>query len=157
MAFRGTTQEVDPTGRSAKDGGAKLDAGKIMASLLLDFAEALEEVAKVSTAGAEKYSRGGWQTVPNGITRYEDAKWRHILKQRTEGVFDEDFLKVGKKIRHDAQEAWNILAALTLRIRAEKAAARGEDVPAYAVDVVVARPMSVDEMLTLEPGALIRG
>jgi len=58
--------------------------GKVMASLLKDFSLALTEVAKVCTYGASKYSRGGWQHVPEGIDRYDDAKWRHMLAERHE-------------------------------------------------------------------------
>lgn len=67
--------ERDPTGRQVHDLGAKLDDKKIMASLLKDFSLALTEVAKVCTYGARKYSKGGWQHVPQGIDRYDDAKW----------------------------------------------------------------------------------
>lgn len=100
--------ESDPTGRAPHEPGAKLDAGKVYASLLGDFSLALTEVAKVATFGANKYSRGGWQTVPNGIQRYSDAKWRHLLKS---GV-DED-----SGLLHKAHEAWNVLAELELILR----------------------------------------
>lgn len=106
--------EVDPHGRRPDEPGAKLDAGKPMASLLEDFALALSAVADVSTFGARKYSRGGWQVVPDGITRYKDAKWRHLLNARHEDV-DPD-----SGLLHAAHEAWNALAVLELKIRADR-------------------------------------
>jgi len=103
--------ERDPTGRQVHDLGAKLDDGKIMASLLKDFSLALTEVAKVCTYGARKYSKGGWQHVPQGIDRYDDAKWRHMLAERHETV-DKD-----SGILHTAHEAWNVLARLEMILR----------------------------------------
>ena len=103
--------EQDPTGREAHEPGAKLDSGKVQASLLSDFSLALLEVAKVSTYGAQKYSRGGWQHVPEGVDRYNDAKWRHSLKERHESHDSESGLL------HAAHEAWNCLARLELMLR----------------------------------------
>ncbi len=106
--------ETDPNGKPAHEPGAKLDDGKIMAGVLADFSLALLEVAKVGTFGAKKYSRGGWQFVSDGITRYGDAKWRHLLAERHE-AYDED-----SGLLHIAQEAWNILAELELILRGAK-------------------------------------
>ena len=103
--------ELDPAGRDPHQPGAKLDAGKTMAGVLNDFALALMAVAEVGTFGAVKYTRGGWQVVPNAITRYNDAGWRHRLKARHEAV-DPD-----SKLLHKAHEAWNILAELELILR----------------------------------------
>lgn len=104
--------EADPTGRAPDEPGAKLDAGKPMGSLLEDFGLALLAVAEVSTFGANKYSRGGWQSVPDGINRYKDAKWRHLLKSRLQEIDPETGLL------HAAHEAWNALAVLELKLRA---------------------------------------
>lgn len=109
--------ESDPTGRSANQPGAKLDAGKIYAGILDDFALALMAVAEVGTFGANKYTRGGWQSVPNGDVRYRDAMWRHLLKERHE-EFDAD-----SGLRHVAHRAWNALAELELRLRQQQEAA----------------------------------
>ena len=76
--------EKDPNGIEQHQPGAKLDAGKPMAGVLGDFGLALMAVAEVGTFGAKKYSRGGWQSVPNGIERYTDAAWRHLLKESQE-------------------------------------------------------------------------
>lgn len=104
-------KEEDPNGLYQHDPGAKLDAGKIQASLLEDFSLALLEVAKVLTFGAEKYTAGGWQHVQNGIKRYNDAAWRHRLAARYEEFNPESGLS------HDAHEAWNVLAKLELKLR----------------------------------------
>jgi hypothetical protein len=91
--------------------GAKLDQGKTQASLLGMFARALLAVADVGTHGAAKYSRGGWQFVEDGVTRYDDAKWRHMLQGYIEPLDDDSGLE------HIAQEAWNALAKLELHLR----------------------------------------
>lgn len=106
--------ERDPLGTDAHAPGAKLDAGKVLAGVLADFSLALLAVAEVGTHGAKKYSRGGWQSVPDGETRYKDADWRHLLKGR-----HEDF-DIDSGLLHEAHRAWNVLAALELRLRREK-------------------------------------
>jgi hypothetical protein len=103
--------ERDPFGADPHQGGAKLDDGKVMAGLLGDFALALRAVAEVGTYGAGKYTQGGWQQVPNGITRYNHAKWRHLLDGCHEPC------DAGSGLSHAAHEAWNALAVLELRLR----------------------------------------
>jgi len=105
------TPEQDPSGISQHSPGAKLDDGKTKAGVLADFSLALLAVAEVGTFGAEKYTRGGWQSVPNGIERYADAEWRHRLKESQE-LFDAD-----SGLRHAAHKAWNALANLELVLR----------------------------------------
>lgn len=90
--------------------GAKLDAGKPDASLLLQFADALTEVAKVGTFGARKYTRGGWLSVPDGQTRYTAALLRHLMAETNEDADPESGLS------HAAHTAWNALARLQLAI-----------------------------------------
>ena len=106
--------EFDPNGKKASDPGSKLDGGKPLAGVLGDFALALMAVAEVGTHGAEKYSRGGWQIVPDAETRYHDAEWRHLLKRRHED-YDKD-----SGLLHDAHRAWNVLAQLELRLRKDR-------------------------------------
>jgi len=103
--------EADPNGIEQHRPGAKLDAGKPMAGVLGDFGLALLAVAEVGTFGANKYTRGGWQSVPNGVERYTDAAWRHLLKERMEEL-DND-----SNLRHAAHMAWNSLARLELMLR----------------------------------------
>lgn len=106
-------QEKDPNGLDPKQGGAKLDAGKspVWQGLLDYFPRACEAVALVSAGGAAKYSWKGWETVDDGVNRYNNALGRHQLKLSIEGEYDaEGFL-------HRAQIAWNALAALELWLR----------------------------------------
>lgn len=105
--------ETDPTGKGIHEHGAKTDAGKPQCSLLLMFGAALRAVAEVGTFGAIKYTRGGWQGVPDGINRYTDALLRHLLTEQYE-QYDSDL-----PVMHAAQVAWNALARLELMIRSE--------------------------------------
>lgn len=106
-----TAGEADPAGKDAHAPGAKLDAGKPDAALLLDFALALAQVARVATYGAKKYSRGGWQHVEDGQHRYTSAMIRHLISERR-GPTDEE-----SGLMHAAQVAWNALARLELLLR----------------------------------------
>lgn len=108
--------EVDPNGLAKNVPGAKLDAGKVRVGLVLSgFARALMEVAKVGTAGANKYTPNGWMEVPNGIERYTDARDRHQLKEYIGEEIDPDF-----GLLHAAHECWNSLARLDLILRAKE-------------------------------------
>lgn len=91
--------------------GAKLDQGKPDVALLLDFSKALNAVGEVSTYGANKYSRGGWQSVPDGIHRYQSAMLRHLFASRYEERDAESGLP------HLACVAWNALGVLELTLR----------------------------------------
>lgn len=115
-------KETDPNGIDQHVPGAKLDEGKILGGLLGDFGLALMAVAEVGTHGAEKYTRGGWQSVPNGVVRYKDALWRHLLQERYE---DKDKLS---NLKHEAHLAWNALARLELMLREETNYKEGEDI-----------------------------
>lgn len=105
--------EVDPHGIGQHQEGAKLDAGKPDASLLLMFGKALTEVAQVGTFGARKYTRGGWQSVADGRNRYTAAMLRHVFKENNE---DHD---TDSGLLHAAHAAWNALARLELMLREE--------------------------------------
>lgn len=110
MQPRGFVSEVDPLGLAPQEPGAKLDAGKIRADLVLGgFALALIEVARVGTYGAKKYSDNGWVSVPNGVERYSDAMWRHYFNEKTGEIYDREL-----QVHHAAQVAWNSLARLQL-------------------------------------------
>lgn len=105
--------ETDPNGLDAHTKGAKLDFGKTQLGLVLGgFARSLEEVGKVGTYGARKYTPNGWMEVENGIDRYTDAMLRHYLKERTGESCDPD-----TGLLHAAHLAWNALARLDLMIR----------------------------------------
>jgi len=112
--------EKDPNGIDSHTPGAKLDNGKVMASLLEGFGLALLAVAEVGTFGAKKYSRNGWEEVKDGKRRYRDAKWRHLLKGHL-CDYDKD-----SKLLHKAHEAWNILAELEFTLREGKSVKKEE-------------------------------
>ena len=107
-------KEKDPNGIHQHAPGAKLDDEKVLGGVLNDFGLALLAVAEVGTFGANKYSRGGWQSVDDGIIRYKDALWRHLLKERYE---DTD---LDSGLSHEAAVAWNSLARLELMLREQK-------------------------------------
>jgi hypothetical protein len=102
---------VDPNGIPQHAPGAKLDSGKPMGGLLVDFGRALLAVAEVGTYGAYKYTRGGWQHVPDGINRYTDALFRHLLLEQRE-LYDQE-----SELLHAAHSAWNALSRLELILR----------------------------------------
>lgn len=115
--------EVDPSGKTANEPGAKLDDGKLRPRLVLGgFVRALEEVIRVGTAGANKYTDNGWQSVPDGRARYANAADRHQIAIDKGYVFDEtmDRYVIGGRVRHKAQVIWNKLAELELELREEE-------------------------------------
>lgn len=103
----------DPNGLGQHEPGAKLDAGKNRAGLVLNgFARALLEVSEVGTFGADKYTPQGWMQVPDGVERYTDAMYRHLL---AEAAGERDDPETG--LYHAAHAAWNALARLDLILR----------------------------------------
>ena len=109
----GIQREADPNGIEQHKPGAKLDQGKLFASLVLgDFARALEKVSGIGTFGANKYTERGWLSVPNGARRYADARMRHWLRRMSGESYDPD-----SGMLHLAHEAWNVLAELELYLR----------------------------------------
>ena len=105
--------ERDPHGKDANETGAKLDAGKNRLGLVIrGFARALWAVGEVGTIGAKKYTDNGWMEVPDGIARYDDAEFRHVLKEAMGEKYDND-----TELLHAAHRAWNSLAILELMLR----------------------------------------
>lgn len=107
--------ETDPTGKDAKQPGAKLDAGKspITQGCFQYFPRALKAVAEVSFVGAKKYSWKGWEQVPDGINRYGNACGRHLVEEN-------DARDADTGLSHAAQVAWNALARLELILREQE-------------------------------------
>lgn len=114
-------QENDPHGTGQHTPGAKLDSGKLKAALVLDgFAHALERICVVGTAGANKYSEGGWLHVPDAIKRYKNASRRHELKGAYE-KYDKDLSALtGEPVEHLAAKIWNDLAVLELLLQLQE-------------------------------------
>lgn len=114
-----TTQvlvEQDPNGRDLNAPGAKADSGKSRVWLCVaGFSRALEEVAKITTVGADKYTPNGWVEVPDAEKRYMDAFGRHMLALGRGEVFDTG--PGGTGGYHKAQMIWNLLATLELELR----------------------------------------
>ena len=107
--------ECDPTGRDAHAPGAKLDAGKTEFGLIMHgMPRALRQVARVATYGANKYTRDGWLTVPDGPRRYTDAMYRHLNAEACGELHDPD-----TQLEHAAHAAWNALARLELLLRGQ--------------------------------------
>lgn len=108
--------ESDPHGVPAHSPGAKLDAGKNRLGLVLHgFARALQAVGEVGTYGANKYTDNGWMQVQDGVARYTDAMYRHMLKEASGETCDQD-----TQILHAAHAAWNALARLDLMLRSNR-------------------------------------
>ena len=101
---------------SAANVGIKLDQGKPRASLVVHgFARALLSVSEVATFGAEKYTANGWVSVPNGLERYTDAMYRHLLAEAAGQHCDAE-----SGLVHAAHAAWCALARLELMLRDEE-------------------------------------
>ena len=108
--------ETDTTGKVPSEAGVKMDAGKNRLGLVLcGFARALQEVGKVGTYGAVKYSDNGWVEVPDGERRYTDAMLRHLMSESAGERLDPD-----THLRHAAHAAWNALARLDLALRRDE-------------------------------------
>lgn len=104
------TPERDRNGLDPHVPGAKLDSGKNRLGLVLgDFRNALVEVGKVGTFGANKYTAHGWLSVPDNVERYTDAMLRHH--------FADTPTDPESGLSHAAHRAWNALAILELELR----------------------------------------
>jgi len=68
--------------------GHKHDHGKPRYDLLP--ANAIEELAKVLTFGAEKYAPNSWQLVEYGIERYRAALLRHTFAIQRGELYDSE-------------------------------------------------------------------
>lgn len=105
--------EHDPNGLDLHAPGAKADAGKLKWGLVLgDFLPALNDVVRVGTFGAEKYSAHGWLSVPDATARYTDAALRHAAAHARGEKTDPE-----SGLPHLAHLAWCVLAVATLEAR----------------------------------------
>jgi hypothetical protein len=66
--------------------GQKFDENKPEYGLIPPYA--LEELAVVLTAGANKYARENWRFVPEAKRRYFDAMQRHLWAWKRGEIFD---------------------------------------------------------------------
>ena len=87
--------------------GIKYDKDKPrMAEMIIDFAPELQELCKVWTFGADKYSKSNWKLVENGKERYSNALLRHLMAEDISLCDDES------KLLHSAHIAFNALARM---------------------------------------------
>ena len=93
----------------------KYDGGKPLAAIPFeDFNDAIKELIRVCTFGANKYARSSWKNVENAERRYKDAMARHFIDQFVEDKDEESGLY------HKAHLAWNALAVLQLEIERKR-------------------------------------
>lgn len=111
-------------GKDLHKPGEKDDSKKPDASLLLDFGPAFMEMAKLSTFGAGKYSRGGWKEVPEAEERYTAALVRHLLSESKGEIDDETGLL------HATAVLWNAAARLMFILERRDAEEKDSQVPA---------------------------
>lgn len=71
--------------------------------------EEIEDIVKVYTEGAKKYSDNSWQNLDYGYQRYKAALLRHLVEYEKGTKIDED-----TGCQHLAQVAWNAIALLWL-------------------------------------------
>lgn len=103
----------DPRLASPHTHGVKLDVGKNRLGLVLSgFSRSLQEVGRVGTFGAEKYTDNGWMDVPDGESRYLDAMLRHVLSNAAGETHDPE-----SGLLHLAHACWNMLAVLDMKLR----------------------------------------
>ena len=109
----------DSTVNLAKQGnpiGFKADQGKNRLGLVIgSMARAMEEIGRVATFGASKYTPDGWLHVDDGETRYKDALLRHLLATYRGEERDHE-----SGLQHLAHAAWCAIAVLDLHLRDRK-------------------------------------
>ena len=85
--------------------GIKFDRGKDRWDLLpLGL---VQQVVRVFTFGAEKYTENSWQKLSNGYDRYKAALFRHIVAHEQGQLNDPE-----SGLPHLAHAAWNALVLL---------------------------------------------
>jgi hypothetical protein len=103
--------------------GKKHDHRKPRMHLLFnDMSDALLEIGKVATYGANKYTDRGWRDVENNYERYSSAGYRHQLEDSYEGgELDEE-----SGFLHAAHAAWNAIAKLQIILDRKKENGNGK-------------------------------
>ena len=87
--------------------GIKFDQDKPrLAEMITDFASELEELCKVWTFGANKYSKSNWKLVENGKERYSNALLRHLMAENV-NLYDKE-----SSLLHASHIVFNALARL---------------------------------------------
>lgn len=92
--------------------GRKFDIDKPrVAEMVIDFGDAMLELSKVWSFGADKYDKSNWKFVENGKDRYTNALLRHLIAEG-ENQYDDE-----SKLLHATHVAWNALARLWFIIK----------------------------------------
>lgn len=88
--------------------GLKYDEGKNRMGLVLQgFSNALWEVGRVGTFGANKYGENNWMYLDNAKSRYKDALFRHLFQYMQGKDLDDE-----SGLKHLSHACWNCLALL---------------------------------------------
>lgn len=101
--------------------GIKFDSNKPEYGLVP--ANALHEIVKVLTYGAQKYSRENWRQVPERERRYFDAMMRHLWAVRRGELVDDE-----TGISHYAHAGCCLLYLLEMELDPNVKEIRHEDV-----------------------------
>lgn len=93
------------------------NTGKPELSFILEFEEALDELAEVSRLGAIKYDRGNWKKGGPNVTLQSlcDSALRHMRAALAGDKRDKELGTL-----HVAQAAWNMLAATYWELENER-------------------------------------
>lgn len=94
-----------------KDGSGKDDRADHKPRWELLPLDAIEEIVKVYTMGAEKYADDAWKTIPDAHRRYLAALFRHVAAYERGERLDKE-----SGLSHLAHAAWNAIAILWLDI-----------------------------------------
>lgn len=93
--------------------GKKYDTGKNRMGLVLQgFSNALWEVGRVGTFGANRYGANNWQYLENPKERYMDALCRHLFQHLQGNKVDSD-----SGLLHLSAVCWNALALLEFELK----------------------------------------
>lgn len=90
-----------------KDGSGKDDRADGKPRWELLPLDAIEEIVKVYTMGAEKYADNAWKTIPDAHRRYLAALFRHVAAYERGERLDKE-----SGLSHLAHAAWNAIAIL---------------------------------------------
>ena len=102
-------KENDCEKKIGKDGSGKDDRADGKPRWELIPLDAVEEIVKVYTMGAEKYAPNAWKNIPDAYDRYKAALLRHITAYDKGERFDKE-----SGLSHLAHAAWNAIAILWL-------------------------------------------
>jgi hypothetical protein len=94
--------------------GRKFDANKLRYDLVP--MDALDEIVRRFTHGAEKYAPGNWKEVDDAVERYSAALMRHFSKYRQGERKDPE----ASGLSHIGAVAWNALVLVWFDLHSQK-------------------------------------